>query len=412
MREKTVVVIPGSKWQIPIVTRLKNEGYRTLVINPYKDSPAFPYADGHLEADIFNADAVIGYCKREHADAIISEECDIAMLALANYGKILGFSTLSVESAALYTNKVLMRDFCRDNGIPHPEYKLCKSMNEAIKFFETLKTKMIMKPLDSNSSRGVYTVANIDDIKRNFQDSLLFSRTEKAVLLERYIDGPEFTIDGIKTPDKHFSLMISEKKHYAHNDNIAHELYFSHENSRYDYSLLKKVNDSFVDKSPLNFGLTHAEYKYENGQFYLIEIAARGGGNLMSSHIVPFMSGIDNYKYLIDCSLGNIANADFSIKAQYLKRVAVLKFFDTPEHGGIVKEIQGLDYLKSTPEIIQYSFNFKVGDRIGDAKDDSSRIGFYIACCESKEKLESVMYDVKEKVRICLTNGEKNRRPS
>ena len=79
IKRKTVVVLPGGLWQIPIIKKSKSMGYRTLVINPYENSPAFSYADGYLKSDIFDIEQVIQYCKHEKADAVISEECDIAM---------------------------------------------------------------------------------------------------------------------------------------------------------------------------------------------------------------------------------------------------------------------------------------------------------------------------------------------
>ena len=81
-------------------------------------------------------------------------------------------------------------------------------------------------------------------------------------------------------------------------------MFFSYDNDKFDYDLLRKVNDEYVNKTGLPFGLTHAEYKYEDGKYYLIEIGARGGGNLIGSHIVPLISGVDNYTYLIEKTLG------------------------------------------------------------------------------------------------------------
>ena len=53
----------------------------------------------------------------------------------------------------------------------------------------------------------------------------------------------------------------------------------------YDYDRLREVNNRFVELSGLPFGFTHAEYRYENGEFYLLEIGARGGGGLLSADV-------------------------------------------------------------------------------------------------------------------------------
>lgn len=402
---KNIVVIPGSNWQIPIVEKIKSMGHRAYVVNPYENSPAFPYADGHLQADMFDKEAVIEYCKQVNADGILSEECDIAMPALADYGQQLGLPTLTPEEAHLYTDKFAMRNFCHEHSLPHPEYRMCSTKEEAVEFYLKLNKKMIMKPLDSNSSRGVFTIQSKEEIEQHFEESLSYSRIHKAVLLERFIEGTEFTVDGIKTPGRHYSLAISEKKHFKHNINIASELYFTHDNPKFDYDLLRKTNDTFVNLSGLRFGLTHAEYKYEDGLFYLIEIAARGGGNRISSDIVPYMSGVDNYQYLIECHLGHMENQNFEVRPEYKSRASVLKFFETPGNGGKVKEIAGEDILKNHPCIKAYSFNFNVGDEVKPAQNDAARVGYYIACCKNEEQLKATMSSIKTGVKIVLQEG-------
>ena len=105
------------------------------------------------------------------------------------------------------------------------------------------------------------------------------------------------------TPHVHTCLAISEKKHYSYNENIAYELFFSHDNPNFDYDLLRRTNDQFVNLSGLPFGLTHAEYKFQDGQFYLIEIGARGGGNLTCRRLYHVCPGYDNYEALIKMAL-------------------------------------------------------------------------------------------------------------
>ena len=200
----------------------------------------------------------------------------------------------------------------------------------------------------------------------------------------------------------HYTLAISEKKHFKHNESIANELYFNHHNAKFDYDEIRRVNDVFVMHSNLKFGFTHAEYKYENGSFYLIEIAARGGGNMISSVVTQYMTGYDTYRYLIECATGNMHEQDFSLRPEYRNRAAVLKFFSTPHKGGVVKEIRGLDYLDLEPDIIQYKLNFRTGDNIVPASNDSARIGFYIACSENKEKLNEVMKNVDQNFEVII----------
>lgn len=397
---KTILVLPGMFWQVQLVQKIKEMGHKALVVNPAPDSPCFQYADGHLQSDIFAEDKVIAYGKENHIDAVMSDECDIAMNLIAELGKVFNVPTLDEDTAALYTDKFLMREFSKRHGLHYPEYMFCKTEEDAVNLLREIKRPIIIKPLDSNASHGVFRCETEADIRKHFAESMSFSRIEKSVLAERFIVGTEFTVDGVKTPSGHYTMAISEKKHFAHNESIANELLFSHYNPNFDYDKLRAINDAFVMKSNLKFGFTHAEYKYEDGEFYLIEIAARGGGNMISSCITQWMSGYDTYRYLVECATGNVHDEDLSLRPEYRERAAVLKFFTTPNGGGKVKAIEGLDYIESEPDIKFHRLNFKIGDTIQDAINDSARIGFYIVCSENMERLKSVISNVNKKFKI------------
>ncbi len=330
----------------------------------------------------------------------MSDECDIAMNMVAELGKTFNVPTMDEETAALYTDKFLMREFSKKHGLKYPEYKFCKTVEDAIALQKEINKPIIIKPLDSNASHGVFKCSNEEEIREHFAESMSFSRVEKSVLAERFIVGTEFTIDGVKTPHAHYTMAISEKKHFAHNESIANELLFSHYNPNFDYDKLRATNDAFVMKSNLQFGFTHAEYKFEDGEFYLIEIAARGGGNMISSCITQYLTGYDTYRYLVECATDNVHDEDFSLRPEYKERAAVLKFFETPGGGGKVREIKGLDYLDNEPDIKHYRLNFKIGDTIENALNDSVRIGFYIVCSENMQKLRWVVNNIEEKFRI------------
>lgn len=400
--EKRVLVLPGSEWQVELVNKIHKMGHKVFVVNPYENSPCFEYADGFLQADIFNIKCILDFCTKNGINAVISDECDIAVPLVAEISETFGLKSIGRRLSKLYTDKYLMREFCKKHGLKYPEYILCENINDAIMFFHQIKRPLVLKPINSNASKGVFKINTEEDIRRYFNKSMSFSRGGNFVLAERYIEGTEFTIDGIKTPSTHYTLAISEKKHFRHNTNIASDLFFSHYNSKYDYEALKKINDDFVINSGLEYGFTHAEYKYENGDYYLIEIAARGGGNMISSVITQYMSGYDTYEYLINCALGNVQNQDFSIKNEYMNRVAVLKFFKTPYDGGKVKKICGCDVLKNEPDIVKYKLNFQVGDVVENAISDSVRIGFYIICSESVQKLQEVIDKVENNFNIVL----------
>ena len=394
-----VLVIPGGKSQYLLIKKLKNEGHEVVCIDPDINAIGMGISDYPIVGDILDKKNCVKIAKDYEVNAVISDECDIAMPVVAYLGSELNLITLSINEAELYTNKAKMRIFCKETGFLYPEFKICYTVEEALEFYKNKKfEKLIIKPLDSNSSRGVFLISNEDELKRKYIETQSFSKQDKAVLCERYIEGTEFTVDGLVLGDTHYSLAVSEKRHYEYNPNIACELFFSYKNDRFDYDYLRYINDLYVKKTGLRFGLTHAEYKYENGNYYLIEIGARGGGNYISSHIVPLFSNINSYDYLINMSL----RKEFLFSSKELKfnkkRCAVLKFFDVDKEG-YVSEITNLELLKSS-KILKYEFRFQKGDYITKAENDSNRVGFYIAWEENEYKLREIMKMIEENVRI------------
>lgn len=397
---KKILVLPGTQWQVPLIKKIQEMGHQALVVNPDPNAPGMKGADQVLVSDIFDKERVVAFGRDQKIGAVISDECDIAMNLVAELGKTFNVPTLDEESAALYTDKFLMREFSKKHGLRYPEYKFCKTVDDAVALLKEINRPIVIKPLDSNASHGVFKCTTEEEVRKHFDESMSFSRVEKSVLAERFIVGTEFTIDGVKTPHGHYTMAISEKKHFAHNESIANELLFSHYNPRFDYDKLRATNDAFVMKSNLLFGFTHAEYKYEDGEFYLIEIAARGGGNMISSCITQYMTGYDTYRYLVECATGNVHDEDFSLRPEYKDRAAVLKFFETPGGGGKVREIKGLEFIENEPDIKHYRLNFKIGDTIENALNDSVRIGFYIVCSENMQKLREVINNVEKNFQI------------
>lgn len=394
-----IMVLPGTIWQVPLMKKIKSLGHELYLANPVKNEGVYEHADHFLETDIFAYDRIIPYCKKEKIDVVMSDECDIATDVIAKINKEIGANCLSVDMANLFTNKFLMREFCRKRSINAIPYCRCTTIPEALAFYNEHGPKVIMKPLDSNSSHGVFTVNSETDILEKFNETLTFSRNSKAVLLEKYIEGTEFTVDGVMTESGHITLAISEKEHYQHNNNIAKSLFFTQKNSKFDYDLLRKTNDELLNATGLPFGLTHVEYKYQDGKYYLIEMAARGGGNLISAIIAPFMADIDNYDYFIKKTIDN--NYSYKLVANIDNdRTAILKFLDLPCEGGVVKKIHGEEYLLSETRIKSYKLNFSVGDYIHQPESDSVRIGYYIICAETRAEFDEVIQNISDKLKI------------
>lgn len=392
-----IMVIAGGDWQIELIKKAKKMGHYVICSNLYEDSPAFPYADACEVANVLDKEKNLEIAKRYMPDAVISDQSDIAVPTVAYLNEQLGLHGIGVEKANLFTDKSLQRQFCKEHGIPIPDFKICERPEDAMFLLQKYK-KIVIKPIDSQSSRGVYTIRSEKELIDKYKDSIGWSNRKKVFLAEEYIDGDEFTIDGIVVNGNHYPLCISIKEMYPQNPNISRTQSYSYLSDKYDYDLLRATNKALVETIGLPMGLTHSEYKAHNGKFYLVEAGARGGGSNLSGKIVPFMSGIDNYEYLINEALGEDVDEEVVKNNVFSEdKYVVMRFFDFGE--GIVDHVEGMDYLKNHPMLIDYQLEVKPNDELKQPDYGRLRPGHFIIGADGKDAVikeaEKILNSVK-----------------
>ncbi|TXI46810.1 ATP-grasp domain-containing protein [Methylophilus sp.] len=392
---KRIMIIAGGEWQIPVIRKAKQLGLFVINTNLHPQSLGFNDADVGLVADVLDKEQNLAYAKEWNVDAVITDQSDIAVPTVAYVAEHMQLKGVGTAVAALFTNKSLMRSFCVKHGFPSPRFKLCNELKDGIAFLNECNFPLVVKPPANQSSRGVLKVTNMHELEHAYTLAMQHSKDE-TVLIEEFIGGVELTIDGVQlNAGEHYSLATSTKTHYAHNEMIANQLWFSQQHPEIDFDALHDQHNQMVKLMGLPFGLTHAEYKYHAGKFYLVEIAARGGGTKISSDIVPLMSGIDSNNLLIRMALGERIH---EIHPEARKITSVLDFFEFSP--GKVKTIHGIEQASVLSGVISIGLNIVEGDIIEEVSDDRSRHGYIIAYAENTESLKGLLRKIHQTVQI------------
>lgn len=392
------MVIAGGDWQIELIKQAKKMGHYVICSNLYEDSPAFAYADACEVANVLDKEKNLEIARKYKPDAVISDQSDIAVPTVAYLNEQLGLKGIGTELANLFTDKSLQRDYCRKHDIAIPDFKLCQTPEDAEEML--LKYgKIIIKPIDSQSSRGVFTVENMEQLREKYAETISWSNRKKAFLAEEYIDGDEFTIDGLVINGRHYPLCISVKEMYPQNHNISRMQSYSYLSDKHDYDLLRRSNRELIEKTGLPMGFTHSEYKAHNGKYYLIEAGARGGGSNLSAKIVPFMSGINNYEYLIKEALGESVDEDAVRNNVFsTEKYVVMRFFDFGE--GVVKHVYGKELLSEHPMMIDFQLKIQPGDVLHQPAYGRLRPGHFIIGGEGKDNVLAQARKIIDAVRV------------
>lgn len=365
MFSENVVILPGSVWQKKLVQYMSNF-YNVYIVNPVETEVT--KLGHHFKEDIYNLDVILNFCKSIDPKFIVSDQSDIATMIVAKLSETLGLRSNSVDSVKKFSHKGHMYRFAREIGVPVLDFKEVSDLSQAKHAIDQIGLPVVIKPVDSTNSRGVFKIENKSDLDFYFDQSMVFSKT-KTLLIQKFNSGKyQLTVEGFCSNYKHQTLVASIKGEYW-STAITSSLKWPFQ---LDPSLIA-LNDKYVEATGLEFGITHAEYIVDD-IVYLNEIGCRGGGFGISSDIVPWVTGVDLYDLLHQNILGSKKAAVLS-----KNRMALLKFFKDDK----------FDYFQNIPGVLAFTA-YNAGDQ------NNNRGSYLIALTENQNELDFILKRVEE----------------
>jgi len=390
--QKTVWIMPGGRFQVPLIESARGIGHRVVVSDRDPDCPGSALADEFVPLGVDARDALLARANKLCPDAVVTDQTDGAVGVVAWLCEQLGLPGVGTECAERFTNKFQMRTALAAAGFNMPAFARCESLAECAESAEAMGLPVMVKPPASQSSLGVNRVDDPGQLLAVFEETV--SLGDGTVLVEQFLDGPEFTVEGCLGAEGHVSLCISEKSHYEHRPVVADSLVYSPTHPEYDYAALRDLNDRVVGALGLPFGLTHAEYKWVGAEFQLVEIAARGCGSWVTSHLVPALTGVVPYPFFLSAALGESP----PVPRASLGRCGALDFLHFSP--GCVRSIEGLESVRAMPGVLKAGLNFAAGQMIPEPTDDTNRAGYCLTVADTCAELDDLRAQVRETVRV------------
>lgn len=395
-KHQEVLVVAGGLWQKPLINFLKEKGHIVSVVDPYLYSEGVMIADKHIKEDVKNIKLIYEKIKNNKYAFITTDQSDISVNTVSLLSEQLNLKSNPYSVTNTFVNKYEMRNLAKRLQIDSPDYSAVNSLSELKNFITKVGLPIIIKPADSQSSRGVTKIDkdNIINIEKYFIESLRFSSCG-YIVAEQFIEGYEITAEGFASNYKHRTFAISRKNHFR--TAIASSLEYPAVLKDSIKNKIENFCNTFVENSGLKFGITHAEFiiDEQNDKAFLLEIACRGGGTLISSHIINHVTGQNIYELLYQNLMGNITPVK---DLELLQKNAILQFFEFP--AGKVKEITGLETAKNIKGVLEINLSFRPGDTLKPAEDDRSRQGFVILFADSKQELDENLKKVINSIQI------------
>ena len=382
MNKKSVLIFGVGELQRSIILRAKRMGLYTVGIDPCVDAVCRDVVDAFEVVGGQDYEATCAVVEKHGINAIVTAATDKPLVMMARIAEKYGFPFYSVETAQWSTDKFQMKHRFELGGVPHAQGRLISKVEEA----EGLVFPVIVKPRDNSGSRGVKLCRNTEELKASIEEALENSKLD-TVLVEEFLEGPEYSIEGLHYGGMSEVIQFTEKKttEFPYNVELGHKqpANLTEEQKNAIREIVTKIGKA------LNFENcpSHTEFKINDRGIFVIETSPRLGGDYITSTLTPLSTGINLEDQLLYIALGEPVDT----KTGRVEKASGVHFFCLPE--GRVEKIdtRALEEVNNWHGIYSFDLKLKEGDEVHQITSSLNRYGEFIVKAEDREELDRLM---------------------
>jgi biotin carboxylase len=370
--------------------------------------------------DLEDHEAVIAALKRHlqsHGFQLSGIACfDCESLALAAIvAEAFGLPFQSLDTVMKCRSKFLSKNVWKARGVVCPDAALISTENEAVLFFDSLQGPAVMKPLtgsgselvflcrDRESCRAAYKTVT-ERLRGHLNRRMYTSRhmpvgedPRKAVVMEQYIPGEEYSCDFIFDGDRAKVLRLTRKY-------LSRQSTFG---SMLAYELPARLPDSFsmarveqaVQTAAAALGVRRtiamADFKVWDDKIFLLELTPRPGGDCLPP-LIHASCGLDILKAELDFAEGQDIVVPGIGRWQHVVGLHLLA-----TQGGVLKELDAAS-LADDARVVNCYLKHSKGDTVTLPPEDydSRLLGHVVFKPSADESIEQQCGDIARKVIV------------
>lgn len=380
--KKKMMILGAGPLQVPAIKKAKELGYEVILVDYDEKAEGFPLADVKIVVSTLDQEEVYRQALIYQPDVVLTSTSDGPVRTAAYVNERLGKKPdLSYEDSLCATIKSHMRDRLLECNVPIPEYYAVKSKEEFDEAVNRLSGRCIVKPADNAGSRGVVLLSGGEG-KKERTEAYAYSRENSRngiVMVEQYMTGPEVSVEAMTVRGETTVIAVTDKL-------TTPPPYFV-ELGHCEPSRLSEQTQEAVRRTALQAvkairlenGPSHTEIKVTADGPKVVELAARLGGDFITSRLVPLSTGVDMVGASVLLACGEEPEL---IKTK--RRAAAIRFIGGTS--GIIKSIAVDERIHSLPGLEEYTLYKKAGDEAKDIRSSNDRLGHVIATGSTAEE--------------------------
>lgn len=404
-----LMILGGSNCQLHGFLRAKERSIYTILADYTKNPPAKAAADVHAPVSTFDAPACIEAGRRHQINGIMTLGTDQPVLTASLVSEALSLpGFLSPEQARAVTNKYFMKKVLKNSGIKTAAYLF---LSENREFLDetgkqvpfTLKPPYVIKPVDSQGQRGIFTVNTKEELFSCLPETLAFSR-EKLVLVEEYYESDEITVSGWMEKGALTILTITDRLLYPDSTHIGVCIGHRFPSIHIDqFQEIKEICDRITVAFSLKSGPFYLQLLTGKNGIFVNELACRIGG-AFEDITIPYLTGFSILDAVIDGALGYPSVFPFTpgFRCDTLEKASfVLLLFCRP---GKISYITAKEELLSLPYLLDCGFNYPAGSQIPTVENATARFG-HAVIAGTKENIPQYIEDFYKHFKVLDNDG-------
>jgi biotin carboxylase len=364
-----VLILGVAPVQMDALICLNEIGIDTYSVAMANDGPGSLVSHQFEIIDILNEQWLEQYILDNQIDAIYSAGSDLAMPIACRLSEKLGLPHFVPSTVAVIcNNKNLMRQTLGPDFAGNIHFQILSTGNEAIQ----VPFPSIIKPADSQGQRGVSLVNNLQELSLAFPTAQKYSRTG-LVILEKYIDGPEFSVNGYLVDGELVFYLVSDRHTWPGYTGLVHRhlvpsRILSVRNESNIRSMLKEASE----KIGITDGPFYAQIKIIGDHPYIIEITPRLDG----CHLwrpIKYYTGMNLLKLTFEHLLANNLSELQQLKSFRSDNYTLEFICQEPMTPASYTNVQ--DQLDRA---VDHFFYYQEGDMIRPVNNQYEKIGYMI----------------------------------
>lgn len=351
------------------LTTAISENYKIVVLGNSLPMWVSSIACEVVECDLHDTSAVIKIVKKLHLNydfkgIICWSETDVPLRNLLS--KSLGLPGMAQEDVKCCRDKVSMKQRLNQQSNLLPKWKSVSSLESAQNAALEIGFPLILKPASGSGSKGIFKInkmehlidacSELNKITRPEFDAV-FERFGSEWIIEEYVDGPEFSVDGYVHRGNIYITGITDYKSDTENFIEHRHIFPSALPSHQQQDICKNAREiiGLLNIQASNF---HLEGKYSTQGFKFIECAARPAGGYISTHLLQYATQNQHLKnYLRVCQdLSPLPNPEIT------EYIGVKYLF--AHKSGLYRGCENFEYILNNPFIKHVYLHFQPGHKI------------------------------------------------